>query len=70
MNKDQVKGTAKDLEGRAQRKIGAVTGDVSQQVKGAAKQVAGKIQKGVGNVRNSTARAVDNLDGKVDRDPN
>lgn len=68
MNKDQVKGTAKDIEGRAQRKVGEVTGDVSQQVKGAAKQVAGKIQKGVGNVRDSTANAVDKLDGKIDRE--
>lgn len=67
MNKDQIKGEAKDQAGRAQRKVGEATGDISQQVKGAARQVAGKTQKAVGNVRDSTAKAVDKLDGKIDR---
>jgi len=49
MNKDQIKGTAKDIAGKVQQKTGEVTGSASQQVKGVAKQVEGKIQKGVGD---------------------
>ncbi len=51
MNRDQVKGTAKDIVGKIQRKTGELTGSTSQQIKGAARQVAGKVQKGVGDVR-------------------
>jgi uncharacterized protein YjbJ (UPF0337 family) len=50
MNRDQVKGTAKDVAGKVQEKVGQVTGSTSQQVKGVAKQVEGKVQKGVGNL--------------------
>ena len=51
MNRDQVKGTMKDVAGKIQRKVGEITGSTSQQIKGGAKQVAGKVQKTVGNVR-------------------
>jgi uncharacterized protein YjbJ (UPF0337 family) len=51
MNKDQVKGTVKDIAGRAQEKLGKVTGSQKLQAKGAARQVEGKAQKGVGNVK-------------------
>ena len=50
MNRDQVKGTAKDVLGKVQRKIGEATGDASQQIKGGAKQVEGKLQRGAGDV--------------------
>ncbi len=57
MNKDQVKGTAKDIAGKIQEKAGEVTGSTSQQIKGGAKQVEGKVQKGVGDVKEAAARA-------------
>ena len=50
MNRDQVKGAAKDVAGKVQHKVGELTGNKTQQAKGAAKQVEGKLQKGVGNV--------------------
>ena len=50
MNRDQVKGTAKDVAGKVQRKVGELTGNRTQQAKGAAKQIEGKVQKGGGNV--------------------
>jgi len=49
VNRDQVKGKAKDIAGKVQQKVGQVTGSASQQVKGVAKQVEGKMQKGVGD---------------------
>jgi uncharacterized protein YjbJ (UPF0337 family) len=51
VNKNQVEGTAKDVAGKVQRKVGEVTGSTEQQIKGAGKQVEGKVQKGVGNVQ-------------------
>ncbi len=57
MNRDQVKGTVKDIAGKVQRKVGEVTGDASQQIKGGAKQVEGKLQKGAGNVQQSAENA-------------
>lgn len=61
MNRDQVKGTAKDVAGKVQQKVGQLTGNKTQQLKGAAKQVEGKIQKGVGNVE----QALDKADRKA-----
>ena len=50
MNRNQVKGTMKDVAGKVQRKVGEVTGSSKQQVKGMARQAEGKLQKGLGNV--------------------
>lgn len=51
MNRDQVKGAAKDAAGKVQRKAGEATGSVKQQAKGAARQVEGKVQKAAGDIR-------------------
>ncbi|MBZ8140798.1 CsbD family protein [Rubrivivax gelatinosus] len=51
MNKDQVKGAAKDMAGKIQRKTGEAIGSDEQQAKGLAKQAEGKTQKKVGDVR-------------------
>lgn len=51
MNTDQIKGSVKDVAGKAQRKLGEAVGSTEQQVKGAATQVEGKAQKAVGNVK-------------------
>jgi uncharacterized protein YjbJ (UPF0337 family) len=51
MNTDQIKGSAKDISGKAQRKLGEAVGSTEQQVKGAATQAEGKIQKAVGNAK-------------------
>jgi len=50
MNRDQIKGTAKDVAGKVQRKVGETTGDLGDQIEGAGKQIEGKVQKGVGNL--------------------
>ena len=57
MNRDQVKGTAKDIAGKVQRKVGEMTGSTGQQVKGAAKQVEGKVQRGIGDAEQAADRA-------------
>jgi len=61
MNRDQVKGVAKNVAGKVQQKVGALTGNKSQQVRGIGKQVEGRLQQGVGDVE----QALDNLDKKT-----
>jgi len=58
MNKDQVKGAAKDLAGKVQEEAGKLVGSKEQQIKGLSKQIAGKAQKGFGDVK----QAVEDLD--------
>jgi uncharacterized protein YjbJ (UPF0337 family) len=51
MNKDQVKGVAKDVTGKVQEEAGKLIGSKEQQIKGLSKQISGKVQKGVGDVK-------------------
>ena len=53
MNKDQVKGVAKDVVGKVQEQAGKLVGSKEQQIKGLSKQISGKVQKGVGDVKQS-----------------
>jgi uncharacterized protein YjbJ (UPF0337 family) len=53
MNKDQVKGVAKDVAGKVQEEAGKLVGSKKQQIKGLSKQIAGKAQKGIGDVEQS-----------------
>jgi uncharacterized protein YjbJ (UPF0337 family) len=57
MNRDQVKGAAKNVAGKVQEKVGQLTGNKTQQAKGAARQAEGKVQKGAGNVEQSLDKA-------------
>jgi len=49
MNKDQVKGVAKDVVGKVQEQAGKLVGSKEQQVKGLSKQISGKVQKNLGD---------------------
>ena len=53
MNKDQVKGVAKDAAGKVQEQAGKLVGSKEQQIKGLSKQISGKVQKGAGDVKQS-----------------
>jgi uncharacterized protein YjbJ (UPF0337 family) len=53
MNKDQVKGVAKDVAGKVQEQAGKLVGSKEQQIKGLSKQISGKVQKGVGDAKQS-----------------
>lgn len=57
MNKDQVKGAAKDVAGKAQREVGKLVGSEKQQARGLKNQAEGKIQKAVGNVKEDIKNA-------------
>ena len=49
--KDELKGTAKELEGRVRSTVGGATGNTSEQVKGKAQEIKGKVQQGVGRTK-------------------
>jgi uncharacterized protein YjbJ (UPF0337 family) len=51
MNKDQVKGSAKQVAGKVQSKAGKAVGSEKHQAKGLLKEVAGAFQKGYGDGR-------------------
>ena len=51
MNKDQMKGVAKDIAGKVQEQAGKLLGSEEQQFKGRSKQISGRIQKRVGDAR-------------------
>ena len=57
MNKDQVKGAAKDIGGKIQEEAGKLSGSKEQQVKGLARQVEGKVQQHIGNLKEAVKDA-------------
>jgi uncharacterized protein YjbJ (UPF0337 family) len=59
MNKDQLKGKAKDVAGRVERQVGEWTGDTDKEVHGMAKQAEGKVQKAWGDVKDAGEKNAD-----------
>jgi uncharacterized protein YjbJ (UPF0337 family) len=51
MNKDEVKGKGKQIEGQIREGVGKLTGNETEQVKGKVEQVEGKAQQEIGKVR-------------------
>jgi uncharacterized protein YjbJ (UPF0337 family) len=49
--KDELKGTAKELEGRVRSTVGGATGNTKEQVKGKAQEIKGKVQQGIGRTK-------------------
>lgn len=51
MNKDQVKGKAKEVGGKIQKNVGDAVGSSEQQLKGMKNQTEGNIQQKAGDVK-------------------
>jgi uncharacterized protein YjbJ (UPF0337 family) len=51
MNKNQVKGAAKEAAGVVQKEFGKAVDSPKHQIEGGAKEVVGKTQKAVGNMQ-------------------
>lgn len=69
MNKDQVKGIAKQVGGEVQQQVGKLTGDTETRLKGHAKETEGKLQEGLGNAKETvrdTARELDDAQRRKD----
>lgn len=53
MNKDEIKGKVRDIEGRVERQTGEWTGDKEAQSEGIKDQAAGKAQNAFGKAKNA-----------------
>ena len=51
MNKDQMKGVAKEAEGKIRKNVGEATDNVSEQAKGIGQEAMGKMQKNLGDAK-------------------
>ena len=61
MNSDSIKGSIKELKGKAKEEIGHATGNSKLAIKGVEEQVAGKAQKSLGNAREKVKQTVDRV---------
>ena len=68
MDKDEIKGKAKDIAGRAERQVGEWTGDSDAQAEGARKQVEGKVQNTFGKVKDALKHDDNTDDRDLDTD--
>ena len=55
---NQVKGTAKEMEGQVRGDLGDATDNTSEHIKGRAKELEGKIQKNFGKAEREIDEAV------------
>ena len=55
---NQVKGSAKEMEGQVRGDIGDATDNTSEHLKGRAKELEGKIQKNFGKAQRNTDESV------------
>ena len=53
--KDQIKGTAKETEGKIRNTVGDLTDDTSEQIKGKAKDLEGKVQRKIGEAQSDAS---------------
>lgn len=60
MNKDQVKGTVKDIAGKAQEEAGKLFRSKDQQAKGLSKQISGKAEKSYGDAKEIVKDVINN----------
>jgi uncharacterized protein YjbJ (UPF0337 family) len=51
MNKDQIKGRAKQRDGKAKEVVGKALGNQKLETKGKIEQVSGKAQAGYGDIK-------------------
>ena len=52
MNNDRIKGTIKASIGKAQAKLGDITGNTGQEAKGLSKELEGNLQRTFGDAKN------------------
>ena len=53
MDKDRIKGSAKQVKGSAKEAIGKITGNKRTEAEGATEKATGKVQGGVGKAKDA-----------------
>jgi len=56
VNKDQVKGRVKEVEGKVEKGVGKITGDKGLEQKGKINEGLGKIQGAYGDVKDAVKK--------------
>lgn len=59
MNKDQVKGAAKEIGGKIQKEVGKAVGSTEQELKGMKNQAEGNIQQKAGDLKEAAKDSID-----------
>lgn len=67
MNKDTIKGSWRELKGKAQAKWGKLTNDELDQIEGNRERLVGSIQKSYGVARDEAAKQVDEWERAQER---
>jgi len=57
MDKNRIEGKVKEMKGKAERKIGELTGDKKIEMEGMKDQIKGKVQHAVGKAKDSSRKA-------------
>ena len=65
MNKDEVRGKAREIKGKVKQGVGEATGDERLHDEGVADEVAGEVQKGFGTARRKVGEAIEDLGDKL-----
>lgn len=68
MNKDQVKGVGKQVEGEMKEQAGKLTGDTETRAKGHAKEMEGKLQKDMGDAKEAVDHSARDLEEERRKD--
>jgi len=67
MNKDQVKGVAKETEGKIRKNVGEATGNASEQAKGIGQEAMGKVRKNFGDAKEDIKQQEEKNDRDQDK---
>jgi uncharacterized protein YjbJ (UPF0337 family) len=62
MNKDELKGKARQIKGSAKEKAGEFLDEPELQAEGAADQATGKVQEGFGAAKRKVSEGIERLD--------
>jgi uncharacterized protein YjbJ (UPF0337 family) len=57
MNKDQIKGRAKEAKGKIKEVVGRTVGNARTEAEGDAEQLVGKVQKTYGDAKNESRKS-------------
>jgi len=65
MNDDEIKGKAKNIQGRVKEAAGTLTGNKDLESEGAADRGNGAIQEGYGEAKRKVGEAVEDLGDRI-----
>ena len=58
MDKDRVKGSAKQVKGAVKQAVGKATGDAKLEAEGKADKIEGKVQNAIGGIKDTVKEAL------------